>query len=71
MAFVPSVSFCVMVGREVGLVYVVLVKPGPEKHEIKGESSVCYFRICNSYSFMICLHRSMLSNQGLFELAAV
>lgn len=58
-------------GRKVGLVCIVLVKPGPEKREIKGESSVCCFKICNSYSFIICLHRSVVSNQSLFELATV
>lgn len=71
VAFVSSVSFCLMVGREVRLVCMALVKPGPEKHEIKGESSVCWFKICNSCSIIICLHRSMVSNQGLFELATV
>lgn len=71
VAFMSSVSISVMMGREVGLTCMVLVKPGPGKHEIKGEASVCYFKICNSISFIICLRRSMISNQGLFEIAAV
>lgn len=52
VAFMSSVSICVMVSREVGLVCTVLIKPGPEKHEIKGETSVCCLKICNSYSFL-------------------
>lgn len=52
VAFMSSVSICVMVSGEVGLLCMVLIKPGPEKHEIKGEASACCFKICNSYSFI-------------------
>lgn len=35
VAFMSSVSICVMVSREVGLVCTVLIKPGPESMRLK------------------------------------
>lgn len=58
-------------------VCMVLVKPGPEKHEIREQASAFHFKIRNIYSFYYLftlsyvLLSSLVSNQGLFVLATV
>ena len=59
IACVSSVHVRVTVGRGVGFVCMVLVEPGPEEHEIREEASAFCFKICNIYSFIICLHLVM------------
>lgn len=71
IACLSSVRVLVAVGWGVGFVCMVLLEPGPEKHEIREEASAFCFKIGNICSFIINVLLSSVSNQGLFVLAIV